>query len=61
MIKAARTIKVHGLHLAQQLVASGWTVKHEFKAENETYECYLEWEHVGEPPVLSPRAGTEAS
>nr|BFE92631.1 hypothetical protein GCM10020185_31670 [Pseudomonas brassicacearum subsp. brassicacearum] len=33
----------------------GWTVKHEFKADNETYEWYLEWEHVEEPPLLSPQ------
>lgn len=53
IMKAPRMTKAHGSLRAQKLVELGWTVKHEFKADNETYEWYLEWEHVEEPPLLS--------
>lgn len=53
IMKAPRMTKTHAPHRAQKLVELGWTVKHEFKADNETYEWYLEWEHVEEPPLLS--------
>lgn len=53
IMKAPRMTKTHGSLRAQKLVELGWTVKHEFKAGNETYEWYLEWEHVEEPPLLS--------
>ncbi|CAI8991888.1 hypothetical protein EMIT043CA1_80082 [Pseudomonas brassicacearum] len=55
IMKAPRMTKTHGSLRAQKLVELGWTVKHEFKADNETYEWYLEWEHVEEPPLLSPQ------
>ncbi|WP_024658655.1 hypothetical protein N027_00865 [Pseudomonas syringae USA007] len=45
VIKAPKMTKAHSSLRAQKLVALGWTVKHEFKADNETYEWYLEWEH----------------
>jgi len=51
-MKAPRMIKAHGSQWAQKLVELGWTLKHEFKADNETYEWYLEWEHAEEPPLL---------
>ena len=54
-MKAPRKAKTHGLHRAQQLVELGWTIKHEFKADNETYEWYLEWEHDEEPRFPSSR------
>ncbi|MCW1248423.1 hypothetical protein OC610_28655, partial [Pseudomonas sp. SAICEU22] len=52
-MKTPRVTRTHGSLRAQKLVELGWTVKHEFKADNETYEWYLEWEHVEEPPLLS--------
>ena len=53
-MKIPRMTKTHAALRAQRLVELGWTVKHEFKADNETYEWYLEWEHVEEPPSLCP-------
>lgn len=51
VMKAPRMTKAHALQRAQQLVALGWTVKHEFMADGEIYEWYLEWEHAEDPPL----------
>lgn len=58
-MKASRMTKTHGSHKAQKLVELGWTIKHEFKANNETYEWYLEWEHVEDPPLGSSQDNCE--
>ena len=41
-MKIPRMTKTHAALRAQRLVELGWTVKHEFKADNETYEWYLD-------------------